>query len=274
MELMMGYISPHIVWTRKLEGIKLKDGEIWFGHISAPSAKEITTQHSLVLLECYIDPAILNNIAADNNVPPGAILRDQFLPDEVKVKNGDFGEVLARSVIQESRDHLCFPMFRWRNRAHKNDTVRGIDLLGYVMPGEEPNDDDKLILCEVKTRTSKRRQIVEDAYKDAKTHSISRLANSLYFIQNWLRQYGYNDEAKKFSRFSNPHRVPFNLHLLPCVVHESKIWDDSYLDILPEIHSNGEYKDTETVDVIVISVENLTDWIDEVHKTAAMCAGL
>lgn len=270
----MGYISPHIIWERKLEDAKLKDGEIWLGHISAQSAKAITNQHSFVLLECYIDPTNLNNIAVDNSLPPGAILRDQFLPNDVKVKNGDFGEMLARSVIQERRDHPCFPMFRWRNRAYKNDTVRGIDLLGYVMPNDEPNEDDKLILCEVKTRTSKHKQVVEDAYKDAKTHSISRLANSLYFIQNWLRQNGYNVEAKKFSRFSNPHKAPFDLQLLPCVVHESKIWDDCFFDVLPENHSTGEYKDIQSVEVIVISVENLRDWIDEVHKTAVICAGL
>lgn len=270
----MGYISPHIVWKRKLENVKLKDGEIWLGHISAQSAKDIATQHALVLLECYIDPANLISMANDNKVPPGVILGDHFLPDDTKVKNGDFGEILARSVIQERRDQPCFPMFRWRNKAHKNDTVRGIDLLGYVMPSDKPNEDDKLILCEVKTRTSKNRQVVEEAYNDTKTHTISRLASSLYFIQNWLRQNSYDGEAIKFSRFSNPHKTPFELQLLPCVVHESRIWDDCFFDVLPENHSSGEYKNSQSVDVVVISVENLSDWIDEVHKTAVMCAGL
>ena len=270
----MGYLFPHIVWEQKLRGTKLKDGDIWLGHISVNAAQAITTRHATVLLECYIDPGILNQIAADNGVAPGEILRNQFLPDEVKVKHGDFGEMLARSVIQERRDHPCFPMFRWRNRAHKNDTVRGVDLLGYVMPDENPNKNDKLILCEVKTRTSKRRLIVDDAYKDAKEHSVSRLANSLYFIQSWLRQYGHADEARKFARFSNPHKEPFDLELIPCIVHESKLWKDSYLDILPEYHSTALYKEIETVEVIVVSVENLADWIDDVRAAAVTCAGL
>jgi hypothetical protein len=271
----MEYITPHIVWERKLEDTKLKDGEIWLGHIDAKSAKAITMHHGSVLLECYIDPHVLKKIASDNGIPPGEILRAQFLPDEVRVKHGDFGEILARSIIQERSDSPCFPMFRWRNRAFKNDTVRGVDLLGYVMPNKKPNKDDKLILCEVKTRSSVRARVVDDAYQDAKDHSISRLANSLYFIQSWLRHNGRVEDARKFSRFSNPHKEPFDLELIPFVVHESNIWKDRYLDILPEEHlSIGEYKKAETIEVVVICVENLTDWIDEVHAAATTCAGL
>lgn len=268
----MGYISPHIVWEQKLADTKLKDGEIWLGYISKQAANAITEQHAWVLLECYIDPAHLRQIAEYNGVSSGEVLKNNFLPDDVKVKNGDFGEILARSVIQEKHSNCFFPILRWRSKATKNATVGGIDLLGYVTSGNKP-EEDRLILCEVKTRTSTDLHGVDSAYKDVKKHMITALTSELYRMQSKLLEQGRNDEAQKLARFSHPHRQPYTLHLLPCVVYEKRVWNDRFLDLLPENHCSGEYKEIEYIEVVVISVENLANWIDEVHRAAISQAG-
>ena len=271
----MGYIAPLIVWQSKLKDERLKNGKIYLGLIDESASRSITSPHGAVLLQCYIDPQELVKMASDNGLTPGELLRIQILPDQENIKSGDFGEILARGVIQERKDDPRFPAFRWRNRAHKNDTVRGPDLIGYVIGGEEPSKNDLLIFCEVKTRSaSVKKQIVEDAFVEAGKHYISQLANSLFFIQNWLRRQGQEAEARIYARFTNPHRDPYQKQLVPCIVHESQTWDDKFLEVLPETYQpSGEYKTGESIVVIIICVENLSSWIDEVHLAAIACAG-
>lgn len=265
----MGYIAQHILWEHRCDTSRLVDGEIWIGSICASAAEEILHNHGAVLLECYIDPTDLRDIARENGSSPGELLETQILPDAPHIKSGDFGEILARSVLQERGDRPRFPAFRWRNRAHKNDTVRGPDLLGYVIGLSEEPDKDALVICEVKTRSSSvNKKVVKEAFDDTKKHYISKLANSLYFLQIWLRQQGQQDEASRFARFANPHKAPYTKRLVPCVVHEDQTWEDRFFDELPEKHQLGEL-----VEVIVLRVESLSQWIDAVHKAAITCAG-
>ena len=266
----MGYIARHILWERRCSDTRLRDGEIWVGDINVSATEAIRHDYGAVLLECYIDPSYLRNIAKGNGLSPGELLEAQILPDAPHMKSGNFGEILARSVLQEWRDYPRFPAFRWRNRAHKNDTVRGPDLLGYVMSENgEPREEDVLVICEVKTRVASiNKMVVKEAFDDVKRHYISKLANSLYFLQIWLRQQGQEDEASRFARFANPHKMPFNRRLVPCVVHEHRTWEDRFLEELPRAHKLGE-----SVEVIVICVESVSEWIDAVHEAAIACAG-
>ncbi len=272
----MGYIVPLITWQSKLTDERLKNGKIWVGLLEEAASRKITLPQGAVLLQCYIDPQELVKMASDNGLAPGELLRDQILPDKEHIKSGDFGEILARSIIQERKDSPRFPAFRWRNRADKNDTVRGPDLIGYVIGGDKPSENDLLIFCEVKTRSvTVKKTIVEDAFVEARKHYVSQLANSLFFIQSWLRRQGQDEEAKIYARFTNPHRDPYQKQLVPCVVHENQTWDDSFLEVLPETYQpSGDYKTGEVIEVLIICVENLSDWIDQVHSAAIDCAGI
>jgi hypothetical protein len=129
----MPYIVEHVEWEGKYQGIRLRDGSIRFGLIGRDEGFGFLCNHSPILVECYIDPRRLIEIAANNGIDPSDLLRDQFLPDDPSIKSGDSGEILARSILQEWRDSPSFPALRWRDKAHKNDTVRGPDLIGYVI---------------------------------------------------------------------------------------------------------------------------------------------
>jgi hypothetical protein len=273
--MVMGYIAPLMVWQSKLKDECLKNGKIFLGLIDKAASHAITSQHGAVLLQCYIDPQELVKMASDNGLTPGELLRTQILPDQENIKSGDFGEILARGVIQEGKDNPKFPAYRWRNRAHKNDTVRGPDLIGYVLGGGEPSENDLLIICEVKTLSASiNKNVVKNAFEEVRQHYISQLANSLFFIQFWLRRQGQEAEARIYARFTNPHRDPYQKQLVPCVVHESQTWDDKFLEVLPETYQpSGEYKTGESIVVIILCVENLSDWIHQVHSAAIDCAG-
>lgn len=271
----MGYIVPLMTWQPKLKSKRLKNGVIRIGLIDEAASNVISSPHGKVLLECYIDPKILSKMASDNSQKPGDILRDQILPDRASIKSGDFGEILARSVIQERKDNPQFPAHRWRDRENKNATITGPDLIGYVIGSKNLSKNDLLILCEVKTRAiTISDKVVEEAYKGARKHYASKLANSLLFLQKHLNSLGRYEEAKNYARFKDPYKNNYQRQIVPCVVHESSTWDEKFLELLPEKYDPvGEYKIGEKIEVLIICVENLSDFIDRVYSEAINCAG-
>jgi hypothetical protein len=253
-------------WRLRTETQRLRDGSIWHALLDAETAQAITTDHGAVLFECYVDAGHLAALADMNAGAPDVLFRDEVLPVKAHLKSGDFGEILARSLLAARGDRPTFPVYRWRNRMTRDDTVRGTDLIGYVAPGPEASPDDVLVMCEVKTRSATvAEDVVATAFDGVKKDSVSRLANSLLFQQAALLRDGKPEEAQRLARFANPHK--FGSHkrrLVAAVVHEASLWDDAFLQHLPEAHG----LDAE-VEVVIVCVESLAPWIDAVHAAAA-----
>lgn len=247
---------------------KLLDGEIVVVVLPNRAAQEITDIHAQELSRCYIDPAILQQLADNNGITLAEQLAE-FLPDRAHIRSGDFGEILCRQYLSETEGSPRFPVYRWRNRSNKNDTVRGTDLIGYLMARPDPSDDDILYICEVKTRASTvEPEIVQDAYRDMEKDFASRAANSLYFCQARLAQDGLAEEAQRLARYTNPHRRPYKKKLVAAVVHADALWQDAFLQVLPERHDLKA-----DVEVLILRVEDLAEWIDQVYAAAPEIVG-
>lgn len=240
----------------------LSDGEIALFVITKDDISEITSDLSAILTDCYIDADHLQQLADMNELSLEEQL-EEILPDSNTMKSGDFGEIFSRQFLQEYEGG-SFPVYRWRNRSSRNDTVRGTDLIGYINVGDEPHRDDCLILCEAKSRArSVKKQVVLDAFNGVKNDYASRMANSLIFSQARLLQDGDTENAKKLARFRNPHKNPYRKKLIASVVHRDSTWKDEFLDYLPEEHGmDAELK------VVVFKIEDLHDFIDEIYSLA------
>ncbi len=245
----------------------LSDGEVALFVITKDDISAITQDLSAILSECYIDAEKLQQLADMNGLSLGAQM-EEILPDSNTMKSGDFGEIFSRQFLQEYEGGR-FPVYRWRNRSSRNDTVRGTDLIGYLNVGDEPNIDDCLILCEAKSRSrSVNKQVVLDAFNGVKKDYASRMANSLIFCQARLLADGDEESAKKLSRFRNPHKSPYKKKLVACVVHRSSTWKDEFVNELPEEHGmDADLK------VVIFNIEDLHEVIDEVYSSAVKEAG-
>ena len=265
----MAYIEDHILWEQKLAGVALVDGVVWLGRLSGEGSQRILDPHSRVLVRCYIDPAQLHAMAESDGVAASQLFANHLLPEKPSMRSGDSGEILARSALAEHNDRPRFPVFRWRNRSTRDDTVRGPDLLGYTyLDPDDPSDDDVLVICEVKTRASSvNDDIVREAYDDATKHYISDLKNALFFARRALHEQGDLEEEVRLARFSHPHDLPYKRRLVPCVVHNEQTWKDDFLDTLPD-----EHRLLDDVEVVVICVDNLAKWIDAVFDLAIAAA--
>jgi len=219
--------------------------------------------------ECYISQEHLREISEADGKVPSELLADEIIPDAPHIRTGDFGEMLTRSILEGWRDDPRFPVYRWRNRSHKNDTVRGCDLVGYVL-GSPPSANDILILCEVKTRSSTvDHTVAVQALRGVLKDHATRLANTLFFCQQALLRDGRRTEALELGRFYNPHKHgEYKRRLVACVVHESSSWLDAFFDELPPSVTLGQRLE---VQVMVVRVEDLSTWIDDVlHAVPAV----
>jgi len=214
--------------------------------------------------ECYIAKEHLRELAAKDGKLSSELLEQEILPDAPPIRSGDFGEMLCRSTLQGLRDRPCVPVYRWRNRAHKNDTVRGCDLVGYVL-GTNPSASDVLILCEVKTRSSAPDpEVAVEALRGVLKDYATRLANTVFFSQHALLRDGFPKEASELARFYNLHKHgEYKRRLVACVVYDAGLWQDTVLDVLPKTVNLGQRAEGQ---VLVIRVEDLSTWMSEVFQ--------
>lgn len=261
----MGYLEDKLVMELVASTGKLVDGEIWVGSISSDAFSTIVAEHKEVFVSCYIDKEYLSKLAKFNNKSEEEVLRG-FLPDKAHLQSGDFGEIFSRSFLQEWKDRPSIPAEKWRNRSTNNDTVRGTDLVGFIMQGAEPNENDILVFSEVKTREKGGdKDVVQVAFDDVLKDNTTRLANSLFLLQHALLRDGKEDEARRFGRFSDPYTVSYKKRLIACVIHDAEKWKEEYLQVLPEKHNLDD-----DLLVIVIRFSDLAKWIDEFYKVVVI----
>lgn len=265
----MNHTTDRITWVLEGDPDTIDGALVSIGSLSRADSEAITGEQGSVLLVCYVDPEVLRHIAEDNGQLPSEVLRERFLPDAPPIKVGDFGEVYAREALEGRDDGLVFPGFRWRNKAYKNDTVRGPDLIGFKLQAdsEHASRQDTLVLVEAKTRSTRDARVAEKALTDAVKHSGSRLADALFTLQASLRELGLEDEAKALARFTKPHPTPYKRRLIPAVVIATNVWREDFLDglvVAPTADSELE--------LVVLTIDDLAPWIDEVHCAASAAA--
>ena len=245
----------------------LNDGEIAIAHIARAHAIEIAKQQAREIVRCYISPEILGEMAKMNQ----RTVADQFaelIPDQPHLMAGDIGEMLMRQYLGECPQGFSVPVYRWRNRSTKNDTVRGTDLIGYCNYSHIPSPQDLLVMCEVKTRSATvNPEVVADALAGAQEDYASRLANSIAFSQARLLYDGLKNESAALARFRRPHSTPYRKRIIGAVVHDAAKWDDDFLKHLPAAHGLPI-----EVGITILKVEDLATWISELFTEATIQA--
>lgn len=260
-------------WSAHTRHGCLENGRLWRLNLNADSTAGLTQAQAEALVRCYAGPEKLIQLSAESGHRPDELFAD-MLPTKAHLKSGDFGEILTWRDLQTRDPQPRFPLYRWWLRATRNDTVRGVDLLGYALRPDSPSPDDLLVLCEVKTRAkTKNKKVARLAYDGVMKDYATRLTNQLLFQSKLLLQQGADDtDRHAFTRFWSRGVTPYRRRLVAAVVHERRTWADEYLDALPRVHTATSQTD---VEVHVTCIDDLTDWIGRVHLAAiSHAAGL
>lgn len=208
------------------------------------------------LLAAHVDPQMLVDDLRDIGLSELASYLQKHLPEKTIIKVGNFGEVLAATLLIEF-ESFWLPIYKLRFRDKNNWAIRLTDL---CLIGK--TDKGIPIVCygEVKTLSSgKKTSLAVDGHESlAKDDALSD-PEILRFITNMLFQLGKHNEHKLF-RDIWLGRIKYEQRHDLFLIHEKDYWEDLVLDQLQAIELDKRLID---FSVKVVLVTGLRDLIEE-----------
>jgi hypothetical protein len=147
------------------------------------------------------------------------------------VRAGDFGEILVADFVQYVLNYVV-PRTRYEDKDNRNESKKGIDVLGFRMLGDKASPKDELITFEVKCALSARStSTLQNALNDSSKDFNARKGESL------------NAMKRKLIRALS--KSPVNASLIAIVERFQDQADRPYKEIsgAAAIHSEDTYND-------------------------------
>ncbi len=183
------------------------------------------------------------------------------------VRSADFGEVLVADYL-EFRLNFTVPRTRYGNKANKNESPKGVDVIGFKMQGDNHSPTDELATYEVKcalvgNSTTTLQRAINDSSKDFNL----RKAESLNAIKQRLRVSPQENVAviKLVERFQNKADRPYREISGAGAVHATNTFRENVIT-----NANcSEHPNQGNISLIVISGDNLMRLANELYWRAA-----
>lgn len=157
---------------------------------------------------CYISDKELKEISSKNKISLSECLEKYILPDDGKIKSGDFGEMLSFFVVIENFDskgvRLVGPRkWRWKDRNKPSQYVDSI--LFHRENLEKFSTKDSLITIESKMKATKsKKHRIQEAIDGAVLDKLTRLAKTLNWLEEKYARLGKLKARKLVERFKDP----------------------------------------------------------------------
>jgi predicted nucleotidyltransferase len=153
----------------------------------------------------------IDSLVSGTGLTKGQYLEQVKFPDKTNapgpsIRAGDFAEILVADYLEYVLKKYWVPRNRFNNKAVRNESVKGCDVLGfYVKNDGKISADDELILFESKaqltsvaTMTSRLQDAITDSAKD-----IVRKAEALNALKQRFLDRAQKSEAQTVERFQN-----------------------------------------------------------------------
>lgn len=146
-------------------------------------------------------------------------LRDYVLPGTANLaaacRAGDFTEILVSDLLEFIHCYKI-PRCKQKNRANKDRSTQGTDIVGYRYANADgtASPKDELVAAEVKgILSSGTYEVLKNAAIDSQADEF-RLATTLNFYRKILKATGDFEEARKIARFQRKSEEQFNVRYL------------------------------------------------------------
>jgi len=137
------------------------------------------------------------------------VFPDKSLAPGPAVRAGDFAELVVSDYVEYILGYWV-PRGKYAEKASRDESVKGVDILGFRLADSTPSNDDKMVAFEVKAQFTGRtyegrlQKAINDSSKD-----FLRRAISLNATKRRLLKAGENKRADVVKRFQNPSDHPY-----------------------------------------------------------------
>ena len=199
------------------------------------------------------------------------IFPNPSVPQGAATMSGEFGEILIFDYINFVLNYFV-TRTRYLDKINPNMPVPGSDVMGYKIHDiSKPNKSDRLIVAEVKTRSSVNgKKLCEKTIGTAIDHSVKdriRIGEPLNAEKRRLLNRSKFMEAKVVERFQNKTDNPFMVNFFAVAVLDSDLYSDQ--DVLTAIDNHHEI--INSTNVLVIHSKELKLFLRDLYRRACIC---
>lgn len=156
----------------------------------------------------YIIDSELKVLAGKNGLSKSEFLEKFILPDDGKIKSGDFGEMLSYFAVIENFDKkriiLNGPR-KWRWKDRNKAALYSDSVLFHISDPKKYSKKDLLITVESKMKAEKsKKHRIQEAIDGAVVDKLSRLSKTLIWLEEKYAKLGKPKQRMLVERFKDP----------------------------------------------------------------------
>ncbi|PCJ87371.1 MAG: virulence associated protein [Thiotrichaceae bacterium] len=243
--------------------------EVW--RIQTPDADDLVSWAKHVREHYCLDSEI-DGLREGTGLSRSEYLTNLVFPDSTErpgpsVRAGDFTEILISDYLEYSLGYTV-PRIKFAEKAVRNEPVKGVDVIGYMLIDEDGNNpDDRLVTYEVKAKLTG--NAYDDTLQKAIDHSSKdflRLAETLNFLKRKYKDKGQYEEANKIQRFQNKTDKSYIYESGAAAVITSSTYDEA---AIVENTETVNHPNSELLALLVISGDDLMVLVHSIYLSAA-----
>ena len=220
----------------------------------------------------YCADTDIDILAAGTGLSRAEYLTNLVFPDEQSapgpsIRAGDFAELLVADYVE----HLLgfwVPRAKYAEKAVRNESVKGVDILGFRLVTEaSASANDVLLTFEAKAQLSDGAYVdrLQVAINDSSRDSIRR-AESLNATKRRLRSMGDFGSAQTVERFQNPTDHPYVYRSGAAAVLSDSVFNEGLLTSNTRV---AQHKNASNLLLIVIRGNELMKLAHLLYRKAA-----
>lgn len=227
----------YIRWLVEESNVTLSDGtHIPCYRLDHTKDEETLNEWALHLRRHYENDESIAKALTQTGMSVAEYLRDYVFPGTqnyaAACRSGDFTEILVSDLL-EFIHHYKVPRCKQQNRANKDRSTQGTDIIGYnyANPDGTASTKDELVAAEVKGILSRSSyEVLANAAKDSQVDEF-RWATTLNYYRRHFHNKGDDEEAKRIARFMQKPEGQFRIRYLGVgVTSMGQIKDDLISD--------------------------------------------
>jgi hypothetical protein len=219
----------------------------------------------------YCSDADIDDLRAGTGLSRAEYLTQLIFPDKSVapgpgIRAGDFAELLVSDYVEYLLGYWV-PRGKYSEKASRDESVKGVDILGFLTSPPTPSPTDILLAFEVKAQlsgdkyTGRLQNAIDDSSKD-----YLRRAMTLNATKRRLHHAGQHEKALVVQRFQNPSDHPYVYRSGAAAVLSDSAYDEALLQQSTKI---AGHQNAGNLDLIVIRGNELMKLVHVLYERAA-----
>ncbi|MGX8883269.1 hypothetical protein ACWWD9_08650 [Methylovorus sp. SPW-M1] len=265
-------VVDHLAALTKTEtALTTSDGhpiDVW--ELNVAEDAEFLSSWAAHFRQCYCLDSEIDAFRAGTGLSRAEYLIQMIFPDKSaapgpSIRSGDFAELLVCDYVEHLLGYWV-PRGKYAEKASRDESIKGVDILGFKFVTNAPSPRDTLLAFEVKAQLTntayagRLQTAVDDSSKDH-----LRRATTLNATKQRLRRSGQGDDVLKVQRFQNLSDNPYIYRSGAAALLSDSAYDEDSI----QLTSVANHQNSSNLELIVIRGTGLMALAHALYERAA-----